>query len=165
MEEPDWAKVLSVLYAEEDSVYRQMEGDLSESHNLVTESGLEADNVEGALAFLRDQGLIETGTAGGMVPEGEEEVRSTHIEYELTEKGFEVAHKRELREQQQDLMENQNKSTDTLADFTIILAVTALVQALAAIISVPRYRIPLSVIYAGILGILLYKKDDWFHGV
>lgn len=126
MEEPDWAKVLSILYAEEDSIYREIKGELSESHDLVTESGLETDKVEAALAFLRDQGLVETGGAGHEVPEGGGEARATHIEYELTEKGFEVAHERELQNKQ----ETQNR---IVAAFTVLVGISALVQAVSVV--------------------------------
>lgn len=126
MSDPDWAKVLSALYAEEDSVYREIKGELSESHDLVTESGLQTKNVDGALAFLRDQGLVDTEGAGHEVPESGGEARSTHIGYELTEKGFEVAHERELQNKQA----TQNR---IVAAFTVLVGISALVQAVSAV--------------------------------
>lgn len=162
MDEPDWAKVLEVLYNEEDSVYREIEGELSSSHDLVEKSELTVDEVNSALVFLREQGLVEQEGVGQRVTKNEEE-QWTHIKYELKEKGFDVAHERELRKKQQNLTEEQKEATDTLADFTVILGVTALVQALAAVVSASRYNVPLAMIYVGLLTILWYKSDDLFH--
>ncbi|WP_254279654.1 hypothetical protein [Haloarcula marina] len=158
MEEPDWAKVLHAIYRsnngeivwprEDDTMDKTIDG-----------TDLNQDEEDDAISYLHKIGLIEHADRDRGRPRL------------LTEKGFNVVHERELRKEQHalvksqnDAIENQSEATDTLANFTIILGVTALIQALAAIVSLPRYRIPLSVIYAGLLLILLYKKDDWFHG-
>lgn len=125
MEEPDWVRVLRVLYREEDKLHRKIKGELSESHKLVTESGLKTEEVDHALWFLREQGLIKQEGAGHKELETGE-TQSTHIEYELTEKGFDVAHDRELRNQQ----ETHNR---VLAAFTVLVGISALVQAVSVV--------------------------------
>lgn len=141
MGEPDWAKVLSVLYAEENSVYREIQGEISESHDLVTKSGLATDNVEGALAYLRDQGLVETEFAGHEVSEFGGEVQSSHIGYELTQKGFDVAHEREMNIRQE-------KHDRVISAFTVVLGAAALVQARVALDTLPY---PQSVLISGFM--------------
>jgi hypothetical protein len=125
MDDPEWVKVLRVLYREEDKLHREIKGELSESHKLVKESGLKTEEVDHALWFLREQGLIEQeGVGHKELDTGE--AQSTHIEYELTEKGFDVAHDRELRNQQ----ETHNR---VLAAFTVLVGISALVQAVSVV--------------------------------
>ena len=121
MKAPNWAKVLNVLYNEEDSLYREFEGGLSETHDLVTKSGLDSDRVEDALVFLRDQGLVEQSSAGNKRAQTGE-LQSTHIEYALTQKGFEVAHNREMNLRQE-------KHDRVISAFTVFLGLSAIFQA------------------------------------
>lgn len=172
--EPLWAQILQLLYSrglggEEPGTdpwtYRDKTAD-----TIVNELDARSENVKEALQYMGDIELVE---------QRESESDDEKYAYGLTQKGFEVAHEREMRNEQQTLIERQSEAiesqrdavegqagaTDTLADFTIILGVTALIQALAAIVSVPRYRIPLSIVYTCILAVLWYNKDEWFHGV
>lgn len=126
--EPDWAKVLRVLYEEGGELNRKVEGGLTEDHVLVVESGLEKEDVDVGLAFLRDQELIDPSWAGQEEDESGE-TRATHIQYTLTEKGFDVAHRRELVQQ-------QDKTNRMLTIVTVGLFVAALIQALASFYSV-----------------------------
>ena len=156
MQNPDWALLLQMAYQsghgtvqwperlDEDDPERERN-----NPNDLREVDLTREEVERALQFVERTGLMSQVANGK--------------HYELTEKGFNVANERELRKRQYRLTEAQNDANDTLANFTIILGATALVQALAAVISAPRYSVSLSVIYLLLLGILWYKGEDWFH--
>lgn len=158
MAEPNWATVLLTAYeskggmvqwlkaVEKDHDQREREwpSDLSEVTNLSDEEITEA------IRFAERNDLLSQVGSG--------------VHYELTQKGFDVAHERKLRKKQRNQIESQTDATGTLANFTIILGVTALIQALAAVVSAPRYSGLLAVIYAVILIMLFLKKDEWFHG-
>lgn len=159
MSEPHWATVLRAAYESKGGTVQWVEA-VDENHHqrkqewpfdLREVTNLTNEEIEGAIRFAEQTDQLSQVGSG--------------VHYELTQKGFDVAHERELRKEHQSLTESQNDATDTLADFTIILGVTALVQALAAVVSVPRFEIPLALIYGILLVVLWYKGDDWFHGV
>lgn len=165
MEDPDWATVLQAIYRSNNGeIFWPLEDDKMDQ--TIEETDLTQEEEDRAISYLHEIGLLEHANRDRGRPR------------ELTQKGFDVAHEREMRNKQQALIERQSKAiesqsdvaeeqadaTDTLADFTIILGVAALIQALAAVISLPRYRIHVLTLYGIILIVLWYKKDG-FHTV
>lgn len=158
-EEPDWAKALNELHQGQLS---HTLGDLSTpgefkvydiEEYLLKVTDLNEKEVKEAIQYLDDMGLISGITIAG------EEMK---LKGGLTEEGFRIAHEREMRKRQQSLLESQNDATRTLATFTVILGVAALVQAAAAVMSVPNpYNFYLAGFYAIVLSLLLWTKDDW----
>lgn len=125
--------------------FRQFGGDM-----FLKTTGIEkAINEDSLWRFLERTNLIRA------------EVRDDGVAIILTEDGFDVAHERELRQEQQSLMETQSEATGTLANFTAILGAAALVQALAAVVTAQRYTYLLAIVYLIILALLLYKIDGW----
>lgn len=156
MNEPHWATVLRTAYESKAGTIQWVEA-VGEEHDqrqrdwdfdLRKATDLSGKELEGAIRFAeRDNLLTQIGSG---------------VHYELTKKGIDIAHERELRKDQQSLTKSQNMATNKLADFTVILGVAALVQAAAAVVSAPRYSVHLSVFYIVILVALLSMKDDLF---
>ncbi|WP_435177946.1 hypothetical protein [Halorussus sp. AFM4] len=157
MSEPNWATVVLTAYRSEEGTVQWVDA-VEEEHDqrkqnwpfdLRKVTDLSNEEIESAIRFAeRTELLSQVGTG---------------VHYRLTQKGFEVAHDRELRKEQQSLTKGQKEASDTLADFTVILGITALIQAFAAVISAPRYNLTLATVYVMLLGALLYKRDDWIH--
>lgn len=165
MSQPDWAKILSYLYNEQETISFLAGSDISETADIVSSTELDPQVIHDELERMERLDLVSIdsrSTAPGPATERRESYDRV-AEYSLSEKGFDVAHERELRQEQQNLIENQSDATDTLADFTVILGVTALVQAAAAVVTANRYAIPLSIIYIILLGFLLYYRKQIFH--
>ena len=162
MADPNWAKILHTVYEEEEAAIIRPYSDVQESYVLRSETGLGESEVLRAIEYLERQGLTER--------EQFWEDESDEI-ISLTEKGFDVAHERQIQKEQQSLIEtqnnairNQSKATDTLANFTIILGAAALIQAFAAVVSAPRYNGFLLATYFALLIVLWVKRDEWSHG-
>lgn len=168
MKEPNWARVISFVYA--NGGYYYVPFDSLESFDKDDQiNDHEASLVAGEKLRkeLADIEAWEMGTILNLLNRTNlmrMDIDEYGITFRLTKEGFDIAHERELRIEQQEVIERQTKATDTLADFTIILGITALVQALAAVYSVPRFSNGLAGIYLILLIILYFKRDDWFHG-
>lgn len=116
-DEPDWANVLLTLYDEERSRFRHDSSDsdysIPESHLLVGEggTGLSRDEVDNALVFLRDSGLMEVDLESN--------------EWEMTEKGFSIAHERVMTEKQEsretERAKRQNNTNKQIVNLTLAI--------------------------------------------
>lgn len=116
MQEPDWAKVVQAVYRSAPGVV-QWQGDLPDDHNqkdkttgfdLRDLTDLSDEEISNAVSFATRTGLmVQIGTG---------------MNYKLTEKGFNVAHERELRRQ-------QGKNNRVVAAFTVIIGLSTLIQA------------------------------------
>lgn len=160
MTEPNWAKVLRVLYEKEGEV-EYHEFDKGDSVDVTVPKGsafehisLEKGELSSAIQFLDDNGLVKK--TGGSPTNFTDKVQ-------LLKDGFAVAHERRLRERQHELTQIQVHANGTMANFTIILGIMALFQALAAIVVVPKYKVPLGITFLLFVGMLWYKRDDWFY--
>jgi hypothetical protein len=154
-----WQKVLRVMY--EEGIVWSLDSEIDETHPLVVETDLPAEDVEDALSFLSESGLIGRIQAGAKADYPREMVvgisdsarqQGTHIG--LTTEGFKVAHNRELQNQQQ-------RTNHQLAGFTAILAISAIVQATAALSSV--FRPLFSAIYLIVFTLLLAYASKQFE--
>lgn len=171
--EPDWAKVLEEFYESHGRLVLP-EGDLfgkvrekdrvlfSEDENLLSQ----VDELDGRAIRVGVEYLIQTGLLVVDTDDTEELNQASEgtifRSLQLTKSGFDVAHERELRNRQQDLMERQNKASRTLATFTVILGATAVVQAAAAVVSTtyPTNAF-LGVLYIGVIVALWLSRDHW----
>lgn len=120
MSEPDWAKVLHALHE------GQLASKISSGQSftiyellgyLKDETNLDEDEIRAALTYLSEVGLVHQFEVFD-----EDEVQGA-----LTPEGFEVAHERELKKQQQ-------KTNVGIAFLTMILAVTAIYEVGATLI-------------------------------
>ncbi|WP_227132321.1 hypothetical protein [Halorubellus salinus] len=145
----EWAELLEYLY---------------ESGGLF-ESDLEGD-VEDTPEELRRQLANEFSDPGDSISESEMErildrlYKNNLVNYgagesgrrvQLTPTGFEVAHEREMTEDQYEIQEEQANANDRVADFTVILGAAALVQAAESVMTAPK---PTD-LYLGIFMILI----------
>lgn len=160
MPEAHWPEVLRVFY-EDELVIKDlplsdtgMSPDMENNEDLrhlAERTSLDPSKVWTELTFLWEVELIDR------VQRRSDDVIG------LTNEGFNVAHEREQRNQHQELIRTQSDATGVLANFTIILGATAMIQALASVVSAPQYSVMLSVIYAALLLALLWKRDELFY--
>lgn len=123
MSEPDWAKVLYVLYSVNEPI--STPANLEETppdNKLIQETDLEADEIEECLVFLRRQGLIEMPTFASEEIDSEGEERDIR-NINLMQDGFRVAHDREQAFR-------ERRTNSAVAVFTSVLAVTAILETL-----------------------------------
>jgi hypothetical protein len=116
-DEPDWVNVLLTLYDEERSRFRHDSSDseysIPKSHILVGEegTGLSRDEVDNALMFLRDSGLMK--------------IDFDNDKWEITEKGFSIAHERVMTEKQEDRkterVKRQNDTNKQIVKLTLAI--------------------------------------------
>lgn len=118
-----------------------------------------------AMKSLLKLGLVEETDHITGLPLTLIDVDLDHVAYiRLTEKGFEVAHDRGIRQRQQEILEEQNKSSHLLAAVTILLAVTAVVQAITDVLSLSwPLNIVLGIFYSMVLLVLVWKRDEWYR--
>ena len=117
IEKQNWAELLLFLYSQEEKWENFGRGDpplIDSDHPLVERTSLSKSEVKASLSFLEEHDLIKEGNTGF---------------FQLTEKGFNVAHEREMKER-----ELRNNSLIVL--LTVVLAVGALSQVLIGIQSV-----------------------------
>jgi hypothetical protein len=127
----EWQKVLNAMY--EHGLVWSVDADIDESHPAVKETDLSEERAKEALSFLSEAGLIGRIQAGAkadypreMTVGISEEARRRGTHIGLTTEGFNVAHERELRNQQ----ETHNR---ILAAFTVLVGISALVQAVSVV--------------------------------
>lgn len=117
-----------------------------------------------AINSLIEIGLVEETDQIDGIPLTLIDEHPDHLNYiRLTKTGFEVAHDRGIRQRQQEILEEQSKSSHLLAAVTILLAVTAVIQATVAVFSLSwPLNLVLGVVYGIILSVLLFKHDKLY---
>jgi len=117
-----WSKILFHLYRTGPISY-DSENELDKNHNAVSDLDLTVEELTNTLSRMRDLGLVEykTSAEDGLV----------NKKYTLTEKGFDVANQREQNNSREDI----NRS---LVMLTWVLAASALIQSVSAVISTPE---------------------------
>lgn len=104
-DEPDWAILLETLYDGERSRFKRNQrsgGPLPDSNVLIDETGLSRDELNEAIQYLRDAGLLKpTGDSG---------------QFKITEEGFQVAHDRRMQQQQQQREDRRVERQQELED-------------------------------------------------
>jgi uncharacterized membrane protein YcjF (UPF0283 family) len=113
MGEPDWAQVLQAIYRSNNGEIFWPRGD-DEIDQTIEGTDLTQEEEDDAIVYLHEIELIEHADRDRGRPR------------RLTQKGFEVAHERELRNQQ----EIHNR---VLAAFTVLVGISALVQAVSVV--------------------------------
>jgi hypothetical protein len=140
MEDPDWKDTLQIVY--NNQILWSKDTDCDSNHPVVKKSDKEPEQVQEDLAFLHEVGLIGPHHVGvkkeisrpnksalaGLSDHAEKV--GTHLG--LTPKGFEVAHNRVQTEASQEI-------NRTLVILTWILAGTATIQALTAIVGLQGF--------------------------
>lgn len=117
MKEPNWAKLLKFFYEKDDQLHKY--GGIKESlfegweHPIMKETGLSRNELYSGITTLENKGLIDRNTWGL---------------YYLTDKGFEIAHDREIKKQ-------QAISSEYVAIFTVVLGMTAFAELLNSVLS------------------------------
>jgi hypothetical protein len=114
IEQQNWAELLLFLYSREEKWENFGRGDppsIESDHPLVERTNLNKSQVKSALSFLEEHDLIKEDNTGF---------------FELTSKGFEVAHEREIKER-------ELRNNGFIVLLTIVLAVGALGQTLAGL--------------------------------
>ncbi len=120
MAEPNWVQVLQVMHSAEYPYFNAPdERTFPENHLFTAGAGLSQGEAFAAFRYLETVGLIE--------------YQERHDRYWITEKGFNVIHDRELANQQQELIKQQNRTNQKLALLTVFIAISALAQAVVAL--------------------------------
>lgn len=141
-DEPDWAKVLSVIYEQGGYIdsYPIGAGTPPDTHKLVRRSGLSPLAVDMAVLVMREARLaVVPERAEGYPFELITEVRG--VDLALTQRGFEVAHERELTKR-------QDRTNTTLVVFTLALVLATLVEVLPPELQVLGYDFNLRIVGA-----------------
>lgn len=159
--DPNWGRVLDVLYEQEGKLYFIPKEGVAPGHPLVKETGLDSDDVNPAIRRLRSVGLVEL-TEHRMRDDTEDiDQRGDFIM--LSQRGFEVAHDRDKANRQQQI----NKS---LVLFTFALVVVGVIDIIpsGAAFGIGTFQIPglfvqLSTAILLLLGILyiVQTQDIW----
>lgn len=133
MSESNWARLLSELYNREESIKIPLQ---EESHDLSMEDirnenleDFQQEELETSIDFLAENGMIEYHYDG-------KEHRNDSPDYQvlqITTKGFDVAHDRELQKSQQELSRDNKQINQGIMVLTVILALSALIQAVSSV--------------------------------
>jgi len=141
MPEPDWVELLNAYYQndgwmwrstltdtsypelpEENNLYHYKDGDEEKGHFL------EIENTLRRAGLVRSAEIAEIGTRKAGARE--------HVSWtKLTEKGFNVAHEREMVRYQNTTSQQVVQTNKRIAELTVVLAGAAVVQALASLFS------------------------------
>jgi hypothetical protein len=136
-----WTEVICALYEEEVVIEAEpRDVTLAPNSNVLDSTSLSEEEIIKELHYLKDQGLVEWTDVG---PQEEH-----FVMYRLTGDGFKIAHERvkAVREDQQESAHIAINKSLTFA--TILLAVTAIIQALANVYALkPSVRGPLLLLY------------------
>lgn len=177
-EEPEWAKVLDTVYKE--NLVWEADADFDEDHPVVSAVDLDSKATQRNLAFLSQAGLIGRlhvgvkadvsypGREGLMGLSGEAERRGTHTG--LTERGFSVAHRREVMQQQEQeeerRIQSQNEVNSAIGYLTLgLLFVTFMDTFLSTMVPL---NLPIETVYVALLldavivfviSLLLYRTN------
>lgn len=120
--EPDWAIVLETIYVED--IVWEADREVDSNHPVVASIDAEPETVNESLAFLSQAGLIgrvqvglkadisRPGKEGVIGITGTAERKGTHIG--LTERGFLVAHQRQMQYEQQNREDRRAERQDTI---------------------------------------------------
>lgn len=147
---PDWMQVLNVFYEHnEPQIPKTGPNGPDEDHILFQATDLQPDEIEDALGFLIRSGLTDSSA-----------------QYTLTEQGFQVAHDLAERRGQQELAKRQNQSTGVIAGLTVVLAISAVMQAIGTLgpgetlgIQLARLLLTLALVYLAFY--IVANPQDW----
>lgn len=163
MQDPDWAKVLEVFYENNPSFEYSEEP--SEIHSFLGhDKRLKGIDLVGEIRLLKKIGALEVNkTTVDLTGDGERDDTMNYIT--LTSRGFDVAHERSLRKEQQEFEEEQtnrqNELSSAVGILTMGLLVVAGAQLLVQSIAVASLStsIALAIGVAGLLvvGLLAFK--------
>lgn len=164
MKDPEWATILDEFYKQNGWMYRVYltnvkHPDLPDKHDVDNYYDVMGEEIP--LNMLLTSGLIETkepGELGARPATPKEGVQW----YRLTETGFSVAHDRYMNKQEQNLIKTQNLSNRLIAVFTVLLALTAVIQAISQILSLNEYRLFLSIIYIALALVAMVIASEVF---
>lgn len=121
MNEPDWARVLSYLYEEQEEITYLL--GLDESNDIVQKTGMEPKKIEETLEHMNNIGLVDDS-----YPPISGEKNLTMVKFSLSEKGFDVAHNREMNDR-------QRSTNQVLTVLTIFVAIGSVLQGYSAYLS------------------------------
>lgn len=125
--EPNWTAVLRTLYNHEITIDVQMT-DRAVAVKVAKLTGLDPESVSAAITDLTEIGLVET--------EHKELGERGYNKIRLTERGFQIAHEREMNTQQEeredDRIERQNEINRAIGFLTVGLLVTTLFDTVVA---------------------------------
>jgi len=154
-----WPDVLQYLYSSGGTVVvsvRDTEASVQEvEYPLPDALNASMDDLHKAISVLHRAELIEMK---------EDTVRGFEMFYlKLTKRGFEVAHERELAENQQETNEN-------LAFFTLILGLAAILQTVAAAVQLGQVSMKIGLLLLTLiltLALAFYQSQPlrWFHNL
>lgn len=172
MSEPNWAKIIGYLYHSrtgrvEPPIYERGESHgVIRSHPFVEELDLSKKEAANALFQANEFGFIELkhhkegiikaeNLKFDMFKKGSPELNSDLAEYalRLSNKGFDVAHDREQNKEQKSI----NKD---IRNLTKIIALTAILQGLAAVFSV-KLPHPLLITFIFVLVVIIIFLYDF----
>ncbi|GAA0279669.1 hypothetical protein [Halobacterium noricense] len=146
MERPDWVGILEVLYHQSPPEWNSDEPD---GHPFVERTNYRPEEVEQVLEELKTRGLIDWSyvtEADEEIDMDDEEYLSTSRDYELTKKGFDVAHDRELSKR-------QNTLNRSLVFFTFVLVIPEVLS--LANLSDALGTFAATVLFAGMLYVIV----------
>lgn len=152
-----WPDILESMYSTGGTILyserNETDEDSGEERYLIYDQFAESQaDVQAAIGLLKRAKLVEKKT---------DTLGKTEITYlQLTKRGFEVAHEREVTQEEQE-------TNDNLAFFTLILGFAAIVQSIAAVLQLenPSNQIGLLLVLLAItMMIMLYQSEpfEWF---
>jgi len=116
MNEPDWAKVLEYFYQERNVDIQFYEGLPPNELDAIKNSDIDQDSLEEILFHMEEIGLLEYKEVPVSVATQEGNHETTSANFTLSEKGFEVAHEREITKSQQET----NRSSARLSAYLVV---------------------------------------------
>ncbi|RKS84079.1 hypothetical protein BDK61_3479 [Haloarcula quadrata] len=158
MDQPKWSKLLNIFLQNNGWMYNEYLEDVSyerlpDDHNIINYQ-IHSNEDAAALNMLLRSGLVESVDAGDVGARPATSLEGV-VWYKLTEKGFNVAHERQIA------IENQ-ETNESVALFTLVLGFTAIVQAIAAALqldNITNQAALLTVILLITLLLLLYQSS------
>lgn len=125
MSDPDWAKILSYLYEEQEEIWYL--DSIPDSSDIVEETGLPPEEIEEYLFDMHDLGLLEKSVQ--TQPDYSNNLEYVDpIAFSISSKGFDVAHDREMNA-------NQQRTNIGIGILTVFLAIGSLLQGYSAFLS------------------------------
>lgn len=135
MSSSDWATLMGAMYGDEERLSYPEQ--FHEEHPLIRQTGMDPETASRVRDLLAKKGWIEYDRTG---PDAAKS-------FSLTTEGFEVAHERELRERQENLLERQTTIDEKSVHVYSLLVMAVGLQALTTAITAPSpYRIGLGLL-------------------
>lgn len=167
--DPEWAQLLDTFYRQNCWMYSYTRSgvyheELPEENYIHNHINFHPDDKHNPVNTLIIMGLVESKESTE-IPARMVSKKDGVSWYQLTKKGFSVAHDRYTDKQQQNLLKERNNSNKLVVVFTVLLAFTAVIQAVSQVISLEGHQAAVGILYFVLAMIAIFISNEVFSDV